>query len=55
MALFGWFSKDKKEKLDQGLEKSNQSFLNKISKALIGKTKVDDEFLHELQERYKYF
>jgi fused signal recognition particle receptor len=50
MALFGWFSKDKKEKLDQGLEKSNQSFLNKISKALVGKTKVDDDFLDELEE-----
>jgi fused signal recognition particle receptor len=50
MALFGWFSKDKKEKLDQGLEKSNQSFLNKISKALVGKTKVDEEFLDELEE-----
>ncbi len=50
MALFGWFSKDKKEKLDQGLEKSNQSFLNKISKALVGKTKIDDEFLDTLEE-----
>jgi fused signal recognition particle receptor len=50
MAIFGWFSKDKKEKLDQGLEKSNQSFLNKISKALVGKTSVDDDFLDELEE-----
>ena len=50
MALFGLFSKDKKKKLDEGLEKSNQSFLGKLSKALIGKSKVDDEFLDELEE-----
>lgn len=50
MALFGLFSKDKKKKLDEGLEKTNQSFLGKISKALIGKSKVDDDFLDELEE-----
>jgi fused signal recognition particle receptor len=50
MALFGWFSKEKKEKLDQGLEKSSENFFNKISKALVGKSKVDDEFLDDLEE-----
>lgn len=50
MALFGLFSKDKKKKLDDGLEKTNQSFLGKISKALVGKSKVDDDFLDELEE-----
>ena len=50
MALFGLFSKDKKKKLDEGLEKSKQSFFGKISKALVGKTKVDDEFLDQLEE-----
>lgn len=50
MALFGLFSKDKKKKLDDGLEKSKESFFGKISKALVGKTKVDDEFLDDLEE-----
>lgn len=50
MALFGLFSKDKKKKLDEGLEKSKESFFGKISKALVGKTKVDDDFLDELEE-----
>lgn len=50
MALFGIFSKDKKESLDKGLEKSKQSFFGKLSKAVVGKTKVDDEVLDELEE-----
>ena len=48
MAFFGLFGKDKKEKLDQGLEKTKTSLFDKISKALVGKTSVDDEFLDEL-------
>lgn len=50
MALFNFFSKDKKETLDKGLEKTKDSFFNKISRATVGKTKVDDEFLDELEE-----
>lgn len=50
MALFGMFSKEKKESLDKGLEKSKQSFFGKLSKAVVGKTKVDDEVLDELEE-----
>ena len=51
MALFGGiFSKDKKEKLDQGLEKSKTSFFNKLSKAVVGKSTVDVEVLDELEE-----
>jgi fused signal recognition particle receptor len=50
MAFFGLFGKDKKEKLDQGLEKTKTSLFDKISKALVGKTSVDDEFLDELEE-----
>lgn len=50
MALFGIFSKEKKESLDKGLEKSKQSFFGKLSKAVVGKTKVDDEVLDELEE-----
>lgn len=44
------FSKEKKETLDKGLEKSKSSFLNKLSKAVAGKSKVDDEVLDELEE-----
>ena len=44
------FSKEKKETLDKGLEKSKSSFFNKLSKAVAGKTKVDDDVLDELEE-----
>ena len=50
MGIFSFFSKEKKEKLDQGLEKTKSSLLGKISKALIGKSQVDDDFLDELEE-----
>lgn len=50
MGLFSFFSKDKKEKLDQGLEKTKTSLFSKISKALVGKSTVDDDFLDELEE-----
>lgn len=49
MALFGLFSKEKKETLDQGLEKSKDSFFSKMGKALVGKAKVDEEVLDELE------
>ena len=44
------FSKDKKETLDKGLEKSKSSFFNKLSKAVAGKAKVDDDVLDNLEE-----
>jgi len=44
------FSSDKKETLDKGLEKSKTSFLNKLSKAVAGKSKVDDDVLDNLEE-----
>ncbi len=50
MGFFSFFSKEKKEKLDQGLEKTKTSLLDKIGKALIGKTSVDDDFLDQLEE-----
>lgn len=46
---FGLFSKKKKETLDQGLEKSKDSFFSKMGKALVGKSKVDEEVLDELE------
>ena len=51
MALFkGLFSKGKKESLDRGLKKSKESFFAKLGKAVIGKSKVDDEVLDNLEE-----
>jgi fused signal recognition particle receptor len=49
---FNFFSRPKKEKdsLDKGLEKTKDSVLMKISRAIIGKTKVDDEVLDNLEE-----
>jgi len=44
------FSSDKKETLDKGLEKSSSNFINKLSKAVAGKSKVDDEVLDNLEE-----
>ncbi len=44
------FSKDKKESLDKGLEKSKSSFFSKLGKAVAGKSKVDDEVLDDLEE-----
>ncbi len=49
MALFGLFSKEKKETLDKGLEKSKDGFFSKMSKALVGKATVDEEVLDELE------
>ncbi|VAW30417.1 Signal recognition particle receptor FtsY [hydrothermal vent metagenome] len=51
MGLFSFFSsKEQKEELGKGLEKTKQSVFNKLSKAVIGKSKVDDEVLDELEE-----
>lgn len=50
MGIFSFFSKEKKEKLDQGLEKTKTSLFEKISKALVGKSSVDDDFLDKLEE-----
>ena len=51
MGIFSLFSsKQQKEDLDKGLEKTKQSVFSKISKAVAGKSKVDDEVLDELEE-----
>lgn len=47
--MFGFFSKEKKESLDKGLEKSKDSFFSKMGKAIAGKNKVDEEVLDELE------
>ena len=48
--LGGLFSKEKKQSLDQGLQKTNESFLGKLGKALVGKSTVDEEVLDNLEE-----
>lgn len=48
--MFGWFSKEKKETLDKGLEKSKDNFFSKLGKALVGKSTVDEEVLDNLEE-----
>ena len=50
MAFWGLFSKDKKESLDKGLEKTKESVFKKIARAIVGKSSVDDEVLDNLEE-----
>ena len=50
MGLFGLFSKKKKETLDKGLEKTKQNVFTKLTRAVAGKSKVDDEVLDNLEE-----
>ena len=50
MGFFGFFNKDKKETLDKGLEKTKQSVFEKLTRAVAGKDKVDDEVLDDLEE-----
>ena len=50
MGLFGLFSKKKKETLDTGLEKSKTSMVDKLTRAVAGKSKVDDEILDDLED-----
>lgn len=51
MAFFGFFgNKENKDKLDQGLEKTKKSFFSRIANAVMGKTKVDEEVLDDLED-----
>ncbi len=50
MGIFNFFSRDKKEKLDEGLEKTKSSVFSKLTKAIAGKSKVDEEVLDNLEE-----
>jgi fused signal recognition particle receptor len=50
MALLGFFGKDRKESLDKGLEKTKESVFHKLSRAVVGKSKVDEEVLDNLEE-----
>lgn len=50
MGIFGSFTSKKKESLDKGLTKSKESFFGKLSRAVVGKSKVDDDVLDNLEE-----
>lgn len=50
MSFFDRFSKGKKETLDKGLEKTKESFFSKITRAVAGKSKIDDNVLDDLEE-----
>ena len=50
MGIFGFFNKNKKEVLDNGLEKTKHSVFDKISRAVMGKSTVDDEVLDNLED-----
>ena len=50
MALFGLFGKTKKENLNKGLEKTKESVFKKLARVGVGKSKVDDEVLDNLEE-----
>ena len=50
MGFFSFFSKEKKETLDKGLQKTKESVFGKIARAIAGKTKVDDDVLDNLEE-----
>ncbi len=50
MGIFSFFSKEKKETLDQGLEKTREGIFGRLAKAVLGKSQVDDEVLDNLEE-----
>jgi len=50
MAFLGLFSKESKENLDKGLNKTKESVFKKLARAVVGKSKVDDEVLDNLEE-----
>lgn len=52
MGFFNFFSKEKKQTLDNGLERTKQGLFSKISRAIAGKSKVDDEVLDNLEEAF---
>lgn len=50
MGIFSFLSKSNKESLDKGLSKTKQSVFSKLSKAIVGKSKVDEEVLDDLEQ-----
>ena len=52
MAFFKFFSKEKKETLDNGLNKTKEGLFSKLKKAVAGKSTIDDEVLDNLEEAF---
>ena len=50
MAIFGLLNKDKQNTLEKGLKKTKESVLSKLTRVIVGKSKVDNEVLDELEE-----
>ncbi|MDD2529693.1 MAG: signal recognition particle-docking protein FtsY [Bacteroidales bacterium] len=50
MGFFSFFTKDKKENLEKGLERTKESLFSKLSKAIVGKSKVDEDVLDNLEQ-----
>lgn len=50
MGIFSFFSREKKETLDKGLSKTKESVFSKLTRAIAGKSKVDDDVLDDLEE-----
>ncbi|MCD7932070.1 MAG: signal recognition particle-docking protein FtsY [Tannerellaceae bacterium] len=50
MGIFGFFNKEKKETLDKGLSKTKENVFSKLTRAIAGKSKVDDDVLDDLEE-----
>lgn len=50
MGFFNFFSKEKKETLDKGLQKTKTGFLGRLKRMFVGRKKIDDDFLDELEE-----
>jgi len=50
MGIFNFFSKDKKQSLDKGLEKTKETFLSKLTRTVVGKSTINDDVLDELEE-----
>ena len=50
MGIFGFFSREKKESLDKGLEKTRENFFSRLAKTLVGKSTIDDDVLDNVEE-----
>ena len=50
MALFGFSGREKKENLNKGLEKTRESVFTKLTRAVAGKSRIDEEVLDNLEE-----
>ena len=50
MGFLGFFSRDKQQKLDSGLDKTKKSLFSKLAHAVVGKSQVDDDVLDALEE-----